>query len=203
MTSKVEANHLQLHLWFTSVVQITALNILNRVSRPYCHGDKGKTWVGGKGDEERGSPRPEVWGPGDSKGSSEKTAGSREFPGDPVIEIWPSDAGATRDSVPGWGLRSLMPWRPNTQNITQKQYGNQFNERVSVQSCVRLFTTPWTGAHQASLAMGFSRQESLGACHFPAKGISHPRNTAHISSISTLAGQFLPPTLFKWSASKK
>ena len=26
-------------------------------------------------------------------------------------------------------------------------------------SCVRLFATPWTVAHQAPLSMGFSRQE--------------------------------------------
>ena len=26
-------------------------------------------------------------------------------------------------------------------------------------SCVRLFATPWTVAHQAPLTMGFSRQE--------------------------------------------
>ena len=30
---------------------------------------------------------------------------------------------------------------------------------VQLLSCVRLFSTPWTAAHQAFLSMGFSRQE--------------------------------------------
>ena len=39
-------------------------------------------------------------------------------------------------------------------------------------SCVRLFAIPWTGAHQAPLSMGFSRQEywSTGS-HFLLQGI--------------------------------
>ena len=37
-------------------------------------------------------------------------------------------------------------------------------------SCVRLFVTPWTVAHQASLSMGFSRQESWSGLPFPSPG---------------------------------
>ena len=33
-------------------------------------------------------------------------------------------------------------------------------------SCVRLFETPWTVARQASLSMGFSRQEYWSGGHF-------------------------------------
>ena len=39
-----------------------------------------------------------------------------------------------------------------------------YNTRMiwwSVLSCVQLFVTPWTGAHQAPLSMGFPRQETL------------------------------------------
>ena len=38
---------------------------------------------------------------------------------------------------------------------------NPKEEKVKVKSfsCVRLFVTPWTVAYQASLSMGFSRQE--------------------------------------------
>lgn len=51
-----------------------------------------------------------MWGQETAKsGSSQKTAGPREIPGGPVLGTWPSELGATRDSVPGWGLRSLMP----------------------------------------------------------------------------------------------
>ena len=34
-------------------------------------------------------------------------------------------------------------------------------------SCVRLFATPWTIAHQAPLSMGFSRQEYWSGLPFP------------------------------------
>ena len=34
-------------------------------------------------------------------------------------------------------------------------------------SCVRLFVTPWTVAHQAPLTMGFSRQEYWSGLPFP------------------------------------
>ena len=40
-------------------------------------------------------------------------------------------------------------------------------------SCVQLFVTPWTVAHQAPLSMGFSRQEYWGG--FPDPGIE-PRS---------------------------
>ena len=41
---------------------------------------------------------------------------------------------------------------------------------VLVLSCVRLFATPWTVAHQAPLSMEFSRQE-YWSCHFHLQGI--------------------------------
>ena len=37
-------------------------------------------------------------------------------------------------------------------------------------SCVRLFTTPWTVAHQARLSMGFSRQAHWTWLPFPSPG---------------------------------
>ena len=42
-------------------------------------------------------------------------------------------------------------------------------------SCVQLFATPWTVAHQASLSMGFSRQEYWKGLPFPSPGdLSNP-----------------------------
>ena len=38
-------------------------------------------------------------------------------------------------------------------------------------SCVQLFVTPWTVAHQAPLSMGFSRQEYWSGCHALLQGI--------------------------------
>ena len=37
--------------------------------------------------------------------------------------------------------------------------------KVKSLSCVRLFTTPWTAAHQAPLSTGFSRQSTGVGCH--------------------------------------
>ena len=37
-------------------------------------------------------------------------------------------------------------------------------------SCVRLFATPWTVAHQASLSMGFSGQEYWSGYPFSSQG---------------------------------
>ena len=39
--------------------------------------------------------------------------------------------------------------------------------KVKSLSCVRLFETPWTAAHQAPPSMGFSRQEYWSGCHCP------------------------------------
>ena len=43
--------------------------------------------------------------------------------------------------------------------------------KVKSLSCVRLFATLWTVAHQAPPSMGFSRQEYCSGCHVLLKGI--------------------------------
>ena len=42
--------------------------------------------------------------------------------------------------------------------------------KVKLLSCVRLFATPWTVAHQAPLSMGFSRQGYWSGLPFPSPG---------------------------------
>ena len=56
-------------------------------------------------------------------------------------------------------------------------------------SRVRLFVTPWTAAHQASLSMGFPRQESWNGSPFaPPRNLPYPR----IEPVSpALIGSFL------------
>ena len=47
--------------------------------------------------------------------------------------------------------------------------------KVKSLSCVRLFATPWTIAHQASPSMGFSRQEYWSGLPFPSpRDLPHP-----------------------------
>ena len=42
--------------------------------------------------------------------------------------------------------------------------------RLHVLSCVQLFATPWTVAHQAPLFMEFSRQKCRSGLSFPSSG---------------------------------
>ena len=42
--------------------------------------------------------------------------------------------------------------------------------KVKLLSCVRLFAIPWTVIYQASLSMGFSRQEYWSGLPFPSLG---------------------------------
>ena len=56
-------------------------------------------------------------------------------------------------------------------------------------SCVGLFVSPWTVAHQAPLSMEFSRQEYWGGLPFPLPGdLPHPGGRTWVSCI---AGRFL------------
>ena len=46
---------------------------------------------------------------------------------------------------------------------------------VKLHSCVQLFVTPWTVAHQALPSMGFSRQEYWSGLPFPSpRDLSNP-----------------------------
>ena len=53
--------------------------------------------------------------------------------------------------------------------LTSEQPGNH-KMKVKSLSCVRLFATPWTIAHQASLSTGFSKQEYWSGLPFPSPG---------------------------------
>ena len=58
-------------------------------------------------------------------------------------------------------------------------------------SCVRLFATPWTIAHQVPLSMEFSRQESWSGLPFPTPGdLPHPGTKPTSPASAVLAGRF-------------
>ena len=58
-------------------------------------------------------------------------------------------------------------------------------------SCVQLYVTLWTVAHQAPLSMEFSRQEYWGGNAMPsARGSSQSRDWTCISYIASIAGRF-------------
>ena len=50
------------------------------------------------------------------------------------------------------------------------QIGKKERKKVKSLSCVRLFEIPWTVVYQASLSMGFSRQEYWSGLPFPSPG---------------------------------
>ena len=58
-------------------------------------------------------------------------------------------------------------------------------------SCVQLFATPWTAAHQAPLSMGFSRQEYWSGLPGPPPG-DRPNSGIKPASLKSpaLAGRF-------------
>ena len=65
---------------------------------------------------------------------------------------------------------------------------------IHVLSCVRLFATPWTVAHQASLSVGFSRQEYCSGLPFPSPGEpSRPRDQTQVSCIVSRFFTTVPP----------
>ena len=62
---------------------------------------------------------------------------------------------------------------------------------LSCFSCVRLFATPWTLAHQALLSMGFSRQEYWRGLPWPPSGVLPNPRVKSVSLMSpALAGRF-------------
>ena len=56
--------------------------------------------------------------------------------------------------------------------------------RAHTLSCVQLFATPWTVAHQVPLSMGFSREEYWSGLPFPSPGDFHNSEDEPISLVS-------------------
>ena len=89
---------------------------------------------------------------------------------------------ATHSSILAWetpwteesgGLQSMELQRVGvTEQQTLSLLWSKVYQFSSVQllSCVRLFATPWTTAHQAPLSMGFPRQESCSGLPFSSPG---------------------------------
>ena len=61
---------------------------------------------------------------------------------------------------------------------------------LSCFSCVRLFATPWTLAHQALLSMGFSRQEYWSRLPFPSPGDLPDPGIKPVSHVSCIGSGF-------------
>ena len=67
-------------------------------------------------------------------------------------------------------------------------------------SCLRLFATLWTVAHQAPLSMGLPRQEYWSGLPFPSAGdLPHPLIEPTSLTSPALAGEFFT-TIATWEA---
>ena len=86
----------------------------------------------------------------------------------------PTDGSPPASPVPGILQARTLEW-------VAISFSNAWKWKVKVKSLsrVRLFTTPWTAAYQASLPMGFSRQEYWSGVPLPS-----PNYFLYLSSFS-------------------
>ena len=75
-------------------------------------------------------------------------------------------------SPPGSAIPGILQAR--TLDWVAISFSNAWKWKVKVKSlgCVRLFTTPWTAAHQAPPSMGFSRQEDWSGAPSPSPTVA-------------------------------
>ena len=91
---------------------------------------------------------------------------------------------------------SSTNWRPRTLTLSHVILGKlvkcslcfSLKVKLKVLSRVQLFATLWTIAHQASLSMGFPRQEYWTGLPFPSPGDLPNPGIEHVSS--ALVGGF-------------
>ena len=81
------------------------------------------------------------------------TAAAKSLQSCPTLRN-PTDGSPPGSSVPGILQARTLEW-------VAISFSNTWKWKVKVKSlsCVQLLATPWTGAYQAPLSMGFSRQE--------------------------------------------
>ena len=80
----------------------------------------------------------------------------------------PIDGSPPGSPVPGIFQARTLEW------VAISSY-NEWHWKVKVKllSCIRLFVTPWTTAHQAPSSMGFSRQEYWSGVPLPSLNVRH------------------------------
>ena len=113
--------------------------------------------------------------------------------------------GSSRDSSK-LGLSRTATWPQPRFRITARSWASPFPSlNFSVPVCktglccaktlshVRVFTTPWTVAHQAPLSLGFSRQEYWSGLLCPPPGdLPVPAIKPSVSYVSCTGRRFLP-----------
>ena len=99
--------------------------------------------------------------------SGRATAAAKSLQSCPTL-CDPTDGSPPGSPVPGILQARTLEW-------VAISFSNAWKGKVKVKSlsCVRLFTTPWTAAHQAPPSMGFSRQEYWSGVPLPSLRESH------------------------------
>ena len=82
-----------------------------------------------------------------------------------VIQVYAPTSNAEEAEVE-WFYEDLQ----DLLELTPKKDVQRWQSEVKSLSHVQLFATPWTVAYQASLSMGFSRQEYWSGLPFPSPG---------------------------------
>ena len=79
----------------------------------------------------------------------------------------PIDSSPSESPIPGILQARTLEWVASSCSNAW-----EWKVKVKLLSCVRLFATPWTAAHQAPLPLGFSRQEYWSGVPLPSPGHS-------------------------------
>ena len=106
---------------------------------------------------------PRGWGLGSvcSSGLVPAAAAAKSLQSCPTL-CDPIDGSPPGSPVPGLLQARTLEWAAISFSSAWK-----WKVKVTSLSCVRLFVTPWTAAYQASLPMGFSRQECWSGLPLP------------------------------------
>ena len=109
--------------------------------------------------------------------------------------LWRHSLQSVFDPVPGisrvrlTGLWCLLVWSNASLDVAEKAC-LRWSKDAYLLSCVRPFVPPWTVARQAPLSMGFPGKNTGVGCHALLHGSSRPRDQAHASYVSCMAGGF-------------
>ena len=109
--------------------------------------------------------------------------------------MWPHRRKPTRLPVPGILQARTLEW-------VAISFSNAWTWKVKVKllSCIQLLETPWTAAYQASLSMGFSRQEYWSGVPSPSPRGSVEFSNSHQFSSVQLVAQSCPIFVIPWPA---
>ena len=93
------------------------------------------------------------------------------------LQLCPTLCDPIEGSPPGSPIPRILQARTLEWVAISSSNAWKWKVKVKSLSCVRLLATPWTAAYQASLSMGFSRQENWSGVPLPSPSVilEHPK----------------------------